>query len=67
MNSIGDVSALIGRVVKGLEAGTLDVKTASELNNSAGKAIKLRATQLEYHAMRKESPEIPFWKESVAA
>ena len=39
-----------------------DMGRAKELSNAAGKIIKSAAVQLEYAALRKETPQIPFLK-----
>ena len=39
-----------------------DMGRAKELSNAAGKIIKSVAVQLEYAALRKETPVIPFVK-----
>lgn len=39
-----------------------DMGRAKELSNAAGKIIKSAAVQVEYAALRKETPEIPFLK-----
>lgn len=40
--------------------GTVDLKTAKERSNAAGKIIKSASVQLEYAVAREEKPEIPF-------
>jgi hypothetical protein len=46
------------------ELGNGEIKRddAKELANMAGKIIKSVGTQIEYAALRKEKPEIPFAK-----
>jgi adhesin HecA-like repeat protein len=51
-----DLSALYGQ----LRDGTVDIKLATELNNTAGKIISAHKVQLAYHALRDEKPTIPF-------
>lgn len=43
-----------------LKSGELDPKHAVEINNTAGKIISSAKVQLAYHALRGESPNIPF-------
>lgn len=43
-----------------LRAGEIKPKEAGELANIAGKMINSAKVQLEYHALRKTKPEIPF-------
>lgn len=42
--------------------GHIKLDMAKEKANTAGKIIKSAAVQLEYAALRKEKPEIPFLK-----
>ncbi len=44
----------------GLRDGEIDVKTASEMNNCAGKIINTTKAQLEYYNLSGEKPKIPF-------
>lgn len=43
-----------------LKAGAIKPKEAGELANVAGKMINSAKVQLEYHALRKSTPNIPF-------
>ena len=43
-----------------LKDGRIDSKTATEMNNSAGKIINTIKLQLEYHELRGEKPTIDF-------
>lgn len=43
-----------------LQNGQIDIEMAAEVNNTAGKIINTAKVQLAYHALRKESPNIPF-------
>jgi hypothetical protein len=43
-----------------LKAGEVKLKDAAEMHNSVGKMIGLTKLQLEYAALRKESPTLPF-------
>ena len=47
-------------VFEGIEAGLVRSVVAKEMNNCAGKIINSLKTQLEYAALRKEKPDIPF-------
>jgi hypothetical protein len=40
----------------------MDVKIATEMNNTAGKIIHAQRVQLEYAELRKEQPDIDFMK-----
>ncbi|MCK6401287.1 MAG: hypothetical protein L6Q74_05155 [Sphaerotilus natans subsp. sulfidivorans] len=44
-----------------LKAGKIAHKEAAELTNCVGKMIGLAKVQLEYHAQRKEQPDMPFF------
>ena len=43
-----------------VKSGEIDIKQAAELTNLAGKMINSAKAQIEYYALRKESPEITF-------
>jgi hypothetical protein len=43
-----------------LKDGSIDVKTAAEMNNTAGKIINVQKVQLEYAALRNDKPTINF-------
>lgn len=60
MKHITNLTADLGTLYQELRAGTVDIKLATELNNTAGKIISAHKTQLAYHALRDEAPEIPF-------
>lgn len=45
-----------------LKSGTVDVKVAAEMNNTAGKIINTLRAELDYAAQRKEEPNIDFLK-----
>lgn len=47
-------------VFMGLKNGTVEVKTAAEQTNVAGKIISSAKQQCEYYALRKETPQIDF-------
>jgi hypothetical protein len=60
MKSIQQVREELAKVFEGVKLGTVNHKDAAELNNSAGKIISSLKVELEYYALRKEKPEIPF-------
>jgi len=62
MTTIKELRKQIIETTEGLKSGTIDLKIAAELNNSAGKIINTVRTQLEYAKLRKEKPEIMFLK-----
>lgn len=43
-----------------IKAEAVDVKKAAEMNNTAGKIIQSVKAELEYAALRKVEPVIPF-------
>jgi len=62
MKNIKELRDELVSVFKGLEAGTVDINAAKEMNNAAGKIIKSLAVQLDYSSLRQEKPEIMFLK-----
>ncbi len=60
MTTITDIRDQLIQVFNGLRDGTIDTKAAVEVNNTAGKIIGTAKVQLAYHAIRGESPVIPF-------
>ena len=51
-----NLSTLFGQI----KDGDMDVKAAAEMNNTAGKIISTLKVQLDYAALRKESPSIGY-------
>jgi len=62
MKTIKEVRTELVKAFQELKGGLLDVKVASEMNNSAGKIIKTLAIQLEYASLRGEKPDVDFLK-----
>lgn len=60
MKNIKELREELSKVFMGLKSGEIEPKTASEMNNAAGKIINTVKVQLEYSALRKEKPEIEF-------
>lgn len=60
MTTITDIRDQLVEVFNGLRDGTIEPKAAVEVNNTAGKIIGTAKVQLAYHALRGESPNIPF-------
>ena len=60
MKNITELTAQLAELYKDLKSGTIDVKVAAEMNNTAGKIINTQKVQLEYAALRKVAPNIPF-------
>jgi hypothetical protein len=65
MKHISELTTQLSALYEGLEKGTIDVKVAAELNNTAGKIIHAQRVQLEYAELRKEQPDIPFMKTKI--
>jgi adhesin HecA-like repeat protein len=60
MKHISELTTELSALYDGLKNGTVDVKVAAELNNTAGKIIHAQRVQLEYAELRKEQPNIDF-------
>jgi hypothetical protein len=66
MKSITELTVELTDLYQALKDGTIDVKFASEMNNTAGKIINVQKVQLEYAALRDETPVIPFLSGTTA-
>ena len=62
MKHISELTTELTALYEGLKVGVIDVKIATEMNNTAGKIINTQRVQLEYAELRKEEPEIAFMK-----
>jgi aspartate 1-decarboxylase len=62
MNHISDLTTELSALYAGLKNGTIDVKAAAEMNNTAGKIINTQRVQLEYAELCKTQPNIVFMK-----
>jgi hypothetical protein len=60
MKHISELTTELSSLYEGLKNGTVDVKVATEMNNTAGKIINAQRVQLEYAELRKEQPNIVF-------
>ena len=60
MKNANELRAALSKVFTDLQNGDIQAKDASELANIAGKMINSAKVQVEYYALRKESPEISF-------
>jgi hypothetical protein len=49
-------------VYEKLRAGSMEIKEAKEINNTAGKIISSAKVQIEYATVRGEKPDIDFMK-----
>jgi hypothetical protein len=60
MKNITELNKHLTDLYQALQNGTIDVKTAAEMNNTAGKIINVQKVQLDYAGLRNEAPNIPF-------
>jgi len=60
VQNIGELTTKLSQYVDDLESDVIPIKKASELFNGAGKIISAQKVRLEYFALRKEKPTIPF-------
>jgi len=60
MKNITELNNQLTALYAALRDGTIDVKTAAEMNNTAGKIINVQRVQLEYASLRNEAPNIKF-------
>lgn len=62
MKTVTTLRDELAEVFDQLKSGAIKPKDAGELANVAGKMINSAKVQLEYYALRKETPNIPFLK-----
>lgn len=60
MKNINELTTELTVLYEALKNGTVEVKTATEMNNTAGKIINAQRVQIEYASLRNEAPNIPF-------
>jgi 5-formyltetrahydrofolate cyclo-ligase len=60
MKNVEELRAQLAQVFTGLQSGAIKHKDAAEFANLAGKMINSAKVQVEYYALRKEAPTIPF-------
>ena len=60
MKTASELRTELATVFAQLKAGTIKPGEAAELANLAGKMISSAKVQVEYYALRKESPTIDF-------
>ena len=63
MKNITELRQELAKIFAELKAGTITAKDAGELNNTAGKMINSVKVELEYYALRKETPTIRFMEQ----
>ena len=62
MKTVTQLRDELATVFDALRSGAIKPKEAGELANVAGKMINSAKVQLEYYALRKETPDIDFLK-----
>lgn len=60
MKNVEELRVRLASVFTDLQAGKIKPGEASELANLAGKMINSAKVQVEYYALRKETPDIGF-------
>lgn len=63
MKNVQQLIEQLSEVFQSLKAGEIKHKEADTLANLAGKMINATKVQVEYYALRKEAPTIPFLEE----
>jgi len=66
MNTIAELRDELFEIFTDLKSGKIEPKIACEMNNSAGKIINTAKVQLDYYALRKEIPSLPFLESGKA-
>ena len=67
MTTICDIREQLIDVFNGLRDGSVEIKDAVEINNTAGKIINTAKVQIAYSALRGEVPNIPFLATAVTS
>lgn len=67
MTTITDIRDQLIDVFNGLREGSIEIKDAVEINNTAGKIINTAKVQIAYSALRGEAPHIPFLATAVTS
>jgi len=60
MKNVTELRNELSQVFNDLRIGSIKHKEAGELANIAGKMINSAKVQLEYYALAKQTPDIPF-------
>jgi hypothetical protein len=60
MQDVVELRKYLAEVFDELRSGDISANEASELANIAGKMINSAKVQMEYHALRKDEPNIKF-------
>ena len=64
MKNVNELRDHLSQVFTDLKSGAIKHTDAGELANLAGKMINSAKVQIEYYALRKESPKIEFLESS---
>ena len=67
MKNINELRTNLADLFTQIKEGTVDVKVAAEMNNTAGKIIQSIKVQNEYAELRKEAPSIAFMNDQSPA
>jgi hypothetical protein len=65
MKNIEELRNNLSALFDQIKTGEMDVKAAAEMNNTAGKIISTLKVQIDYAALRKESPTIEYLESSA--
>lgn len=65
MGNVEELRKELSAVFADLRAGKTKFKEAAELANLAGKMINSAKVQVEYYALRKETPDISFLRSTT--
>lgn len=60
MKNVNELRNELSDVFNKVKSGEIDIKQAAELTNLAGKMINSAKAQIDYYALRKETPVITF-------
>jgi len=60
MKNVEELRSNLSEVFENLKSGTIKPNEAAEFSNIAGKMINSAKVELEYYALRKETPDIKF-------
>ena len=60
IKNIGDLRDDLLKMYEALKKDEVSTQKASEINNTAGKVMNTAKLELQYAALRKEQPNIPF-------
>jgi hypothetical protein len=65
MKNVEELREHLANVFLGIKDGSVKHKDAAELANLAGKMINSAKVQVEYYALRKETPYISFLESTI--